>query len=281
MTRQKSPAHANATYAEESRTKGGEPMRSAGSNGLRGIDPSDLPVFEVLGVRVHHVSPEQALSAMEFMIGNGSPHHVVTVNPEFIMQAQRNLAFRDVLNAASLSVPDGIGIVGAALLNGIRNVQRVTGVDTVERLAAVAASRGYRFFLLGSAPGVAERAAAVLRQRNPGLNIAGTFSGSPRPEEDEDIVARVKATQPDVLMVAYGTPSQETWISRNLNRLDVPVCIGVGGTFDFIAGEIPRAPRWMQNTGTEWFYRLIVQPSRWRRMLDLPRFALRVLKSRT
>ncbi len=273
----------DATRREDvtvTRTQEVKGNRNAGGNGRNSIEPSGLTSFSILGVRVHLVSPEDALSVLEYLINDGGSHHVATVNPEFIMKAQRDPVFRDVLNATSLSVPDGIGVVIAARLAGARKVERVTGVDTVERMAALSATRGYRFYLLGSAPGVAERAGAVLRNRYPGLTIAGAFSGSPRPEEEKDIVSRVRAVHPDILFVAYGTPAQEMWISRNLTALNVPVCIGVGGTFDFIAGEVPRAPAWMQRIGAEWVYRLVIQPTRWRRMLDLPRFAVRVVRDR-
>jgi N-acetylglucosaminyldiphosphoundecaprenol N-acetyl-beta-D-mannosaminyltransferase len=280
MAKQPVSVQTGTTETTYGRSEGKQRMQSMDSMGGPNINPSDLPSYEILGVRVHHISKAQSVAVLDFMIRNGSPHQVVTVNPEFVIQALYNPAFREILNAASLSIPDGIGIVAAARLKGIRNVERVAGVDTVESLATLAAKKGYRFFLLGSAPGVAERAAAVLRRRNPGIDIGGTFSGSPCIEDQEEIVNRVKSAQPDILLVAYGSPAQEMWISRNLRHLNVPVSIGVGGTLDFIAGEIPRAPLWMRRAGFEWLFRLIVQPSRWRRMLAHPRFAFNVLKSR-
>jgi N-acetylglucosaminyldiphosphoundecaprenol N-acetyl-beta-D-mannosaminyltransferase len=127
---------------------------------------------------------------------------------------------------------------------------------------------------------VAERAAAVLTRRHLGLEIAGTYAGSPDPAEENEIVARVRAAAPDFLFVAYGAPRQDLWIHRNLHRLGVPVCMGVGGTLDFIAGVTPRAPRWMRRHGLEWLYRLYLQPWRWRRMLALPRFVYHVFRQK-
>jgi N-acetylglucosaminyldiphosphoundecaprenol N-acetyl-beta-D-mannosaminyltransferase len=153
-------------------------------------------------------------------------------------------------------------------------------VDTVVRVAALAAERGYRLYLLGAAPGVAEEAARRLVDAHPGLVIAGTYAGSPAPEEEDAIVARITAAAPDVLFVAYGAPKQDLWIARNLERLRVPVVMGVGGAFDFISGRARRAPAWMQRMGLEWLHRLIHQPWRWRRMLALPRFLFAVVADR-
>ncbi|MGQ9666885.1 MAG: WecB/TagA/CpsF family glycosyltransferase [Anaerolineae bacterium] len=239
-------------------------------------DSSPTRVF-LLGIPVHLVTPEEAIRRLESFVVDGRPHHVVTVNPEFIMTAQRHAKFHRVLNAAHLALPDGIGVVWACRLMGYPLRQRVTGVDTVQAIARLAVRRGWSLFLLGAAPGIAERAAAVLQQANPGLKIAGTYAGSPAPAEEEHIAGMIRAASPHFLFVAYGAPQQDLWIARNLERLAVPVAMGVGGTFDFLAGRARRAPVWMQRAGLEWLYRLIQEPRRWRRMLALPRFALRVL----
>src|SRR5207253_5873229 len=125
----------------------------------------------------------------------------------------------------------------------------------------------------GAAPGVAERASAVLRKRWPALNIVGTYAGSPAASEEDAIVTRVRAVQPDALFVAYGAPQQDLWIARNAQRLRVPLMMGIGGTLDFITGAVPRAPHWMRWLGLEWFYRLLRQPWRWRRQLAIWQFA--------
>ena len=233
-------------------------------------------VVDILSVYVSRVTMSQALSMMEGMILSGDSHHIVTVNPEFIMTARRNEAFRDILNSADLAIPDGMGIVLASRLLGKPITERVTGVDLVEQFAQVAARKGFRFFLLGAAPGVAERAADVLKQACSGLVIAGTYSGSPRPGEEDAICLMIREARPDVLLVAFGSPKQDLWIARTRKKLNVPVSIGVGGSLDYIAGVIDRAPKWMQDVGLEWFYRLMNQPERWRRMLSLPQFAARV-----
>jgi N-acetylglucosaminyldiphosphoundecaprenol N-acetyl-beta-D-mannosaminyltransferase len=155
----------------------------------------------------------------------------------------------------------------------------VPGSEFVYRLAEAAAQEGWPLFLLGAGPGVAEQTAAVLRQRYPRLIIAGTYGGSPDPAEDAGIVRRINESGAQLLYVAYGAPRQDKWIERNRRTLThVRVAIGVGGALDFVSGRAVRAPEWMQRLGLEWLHRLIHQPWRWRRMLALPRFVVRVLR---
>jgi N-acetylglucosaminyldiphosphoundecaprenol N-acetyl-beta-D-mannosaminyltransferase len=245
-----------------------------------------LPVssVSVLGVRIDRIGQQAALDTMEEMIERWRSgeralpcRQIVTVNPEFVMAAQRNAAFRDAINEAALVLADGVGVVWATRFLGEPTPERVTGTDTLAELAERCAAKGYRLYLLGAAPGVAEAAAQRLQQLAPGLPIAGTYAGSPAPEEEEAIIERVRAAQADVLCVAYGAPAQELWIHRNLARLPVAIAMGVGGAFDFLSGRQRRAPLFMRRIGLEWLYRLYREPWRWRRMLALPQFALRVL----
>lgn len=233
--------------------------------------------LEIMGVPVDHVTPAEAIERLSGFIEDGSPHQVVTVNPEFVMTAQENEEFARVLRSANLALPDGIGIIWASRLLGRPLRTRVAGVDTVLALAGAAAAKGWRVFLLGSAEGVAARASEALQQRHPSLEIVGVLPGSPAPDEEDRLAASVRAARPHVLLVAFGAPAQDLWIARNLDRLGVPVAMGVGGSFDFIAGVSRRAPPWMRRLGLEWLHRLIREPWRWRRMVALPRFALRVL----
>jgi N-acetylglucosaminyldiphosphoundecaprenol N-acetyl-beta-D-mannosaminyltransferase len=205
---------------------------------------------------------------------------ICTVSPEFVMIAQDDPGFMGVLRSADLCVADGVGLLLAARYLGHPLPERVTGSDGVPIIAGRAAREGWRLYLLGAAPGVAEQAAARLVEQNPGLQIAGTYAGSPALGEEDDIVARINASSADILLVAYGAPRQDEWIARNRARLNVKVAMGVGGTFDFVAGIVPRAPRWMQRAALEWLHRLIKQPWRWRRMLRLPRFVWAVIRHR-
>ncbi|MGI6367310.1 MAG: WecB/TagA/CpsF family glycosyltransferase [Anaerolineae bacterium] len=236
--------------------------------------------IRILGVRVDNITMDEALAWVGAMVTTGTPHQIATVNPEFIIRAGRDAAFAAVLQGADLAIPDGQGLLWAArwLKRPLR--ERVAGSDMVTLLARESARQGYRIFLLGAAPGVADTAAERLRERYPGVNIVGTHPGSPRPEDDAQACELIRRARPHILLVAYGAPAQDLWIARNQPLLCVPVAIGVGGSLDFIAGVQKRAPAWMRRNGLEWLYRLIRQPSRWRRMLALPLFVWRVLTVR-
>jgi len=229
------------------------------------------------GVRADDVTWDEMLAHIEGYIAEGKPHQIVTINPEFVMTARRDPEFRAVINNSALALPDGVGLLWAGRLLGQPLRERVTGSDGVPRIAERAAVKGWRLFLLGAAPGVAKETARRLAKRYPGLRIVGTHAGSPALEEEDYIVGLVHRTQPDILLVAYGHPKQDKWIARNLNRLGVPVCMGVGGALDFIAGVVPRAPVWMQRVGLEHLYRLVQQPWRWRRQVDVYRLGLLAL----
>jgi N-acetylglucosaminyldiphosphoundecaprenol N-acetyl-beta-D-mannosaminyltransferase len=237
----------------------------------------------ILGVRADRVGMAGALARIEALIEQhrrfgGPAQQIVTVNPEFVWAARTNAAFRETINQAALVVADGMGIVWASRILGHPFPERVTGTDLLPRLSERCARRGYRLFLLGAAPGVAETAARILQQRFPDLQIAGTYAGSPAPAEAEHILGLIRAARPDVLAVAYGAPKQDLWIRQHaqaLGEAGVGVAIGVGGAYDFIAGRVPRAPRWMQRAGLEWLFRLLRQPRRaWRMRVLLPMGAL-------
>jgi N-acetylglucosaminyldiphosphoundecaprenol N-acetyl-beta-D-mannosaminyltransferase len=229
---------------------------------------------DILSVRVDDVTYAEALGILRQAIERRVPHVVTTPNPEFVMLARRDDAFLAALNRAALNIPDGIGLVLAARLAGDRLRAHVQGTDLVLMLAAESAARGERWFLLGGFGQVAERAAHVLQARFPGLEIAGALPGSPLAADDEAVRAKIRAAgRVDVLLVAYGAPKQEQWLDRNLAALQIPVGIGVGGVFNYLSGETPRAPAWVRRIHFEWLHRLLTQPWRWRRQLALPMFA--------
>ena len=240
--------------------------------------------MRILGVRVDCVGMTGALAAVGRLVdtagagGSCETRLVATVNPEFIMRARVDEQFRQALDEAALSLPDGAGVVWALRRQGCRGQERVPGVELVEELAAECGRRGWRPFFLGAGPGVAAEAARRLESRLPGLRVAGLHTGSPRPADDVETLRRIHAARPDLLFVAYGHPQQELWIARNRHRLGVPVAIGVGGAFDFISGRVPRAPRWVRRVQLEWLWRLTIQPWRARRMAVLPVYALAVLR---
>lgn len=236
------------------------------------------PVVDILGVPVHRISKADALAWVRAAMSEPGLKQIATVNPEFVMTAQSDPAFLHVLRGADLCLPDGVGLIYAARRLGQPIEERVPGSELVYDLAEAAAAAGWPLFLLGAAPGVAEQAAAILTERYPGLRVVGAYGGSPDPAENDDIVRRINDSGAWLLYVAYGAPKQDKWIERNRETLaTVRVAIGVGGSLDFVTGRAVRAPQWAQDAGLEWLYRLYREPWRWRRMLALPRFALRVL----
>ncbi len=236
----------------------------------------------ILGVTIDAVTFQSALAKIETFIAEGRPHQICTVNPEFVVAAQRDHLFRRVINRASMAFADGAGLLLAARWLGETPLpERIAGVDMVEALAQRSAERGYRLYFLGAQPGVAEKAIATLRERYPKMKAVGAFAGSPRAEDEDALVEKIRAAAPDVVFVAYGAPKQDKWIARNMHRLPGGVFIGVGGAFDFIAGTAQRAPKWVQRIGLEWLHRLVMQPWRWRRIWNaVPRFLWLIFKSK-
>lgn len=219
---------------------------------------------------------QQALKMIEKIISERKPQIVATANAEMVMMAQQDSELAKVLYEAALVVPDGAGVVWAARYLGNEMPERVAGFDLVQRLLSESAIKGYRVYLFGGAPGIAERAKDIMESKFPGLRIVGVRDGFFTINDEEKIIQEIKTSQPDILLVALGVPKQEKWIARHMNELQVPISIGVGGTFDVMAGVVKRAPFWMQRANLEWLFRLMSQPQRAGRMLALPRFVLKV-----
>lgn len=226
----------------------------------------------ILGVRIDDVTLEAALAQVQVYLREGSFHQIATINPEFVVLAQKSMELRNALNGSALNVPDGVGVLWAARRLGKPFSERVAGQEMVDQISRLAAQERFRVFLLGAREGIAERAAAILCRRNPGLEIAGCHAGSPALEEEDEIIGRVNAANAQILFVAYGPPRQELWIARNAPRLNVSIAMGVGGTFDTIAGVVPRAPQWIRRMGFEWTYRLLREPRRLKRQMTIPYF---------
>jgi N-acetylglucosaminyldiphosphoundecaprenol N-acetyl-beta-D-mannosaminyltransferase len=235
---------------------------------------------DVLGVGFDRVHLAAAVARILRRLDAGEGTFVITANPEFVMLARRDESLARIARDAQLVVPDGSGIVAASRLLG-DPLPRVPGRLLVDALVPHLAQRHSSVFFLGAAPGVAERAAAELRRRAPGLVVAGVHAGSAEPDDDGVSVAWVRDSDAQVLLVAYGMPKQEQWIARNLPALPaVRVAIGVGGVFDQLAGVQKVPPAALHAIGLEWLWRLAREPRRWRRQRVLPLFALLVLRKR-
>jgi N-acetylglucosaminyldiphosphoundecaprenol N-acetyl-beta-D-mannosaminyltransferase len=234
--------------------------------------------FTLLGVPIDPLTHAEAVDWVARAISDGQPHLVISVNPERIMHAGRDAAFKGVLQDADLALADGAGVVWAARRLGHPLPERVAGVDFVVALAERGAALGWRFFFLGGGPGVAEAAGRALRDTYPRFILAGTHAGSPDPSSDAATIEAVRSSGAQLLFLAYGAGAEEAWLARNLGASGATVGMGVGGAFDFISGRVRRAPRWMRNLGLEWLYRLSREPWRWRRMIALPRFVIRVMR---
>ena len=193
---------------------------------------------------------------------------MVTLNPEIVMRARRDARLRQAVDTAWLVIPDGIGLVRAMRRRGRRTAVRVAGADLVEAYAGLAAARGHRLAMAGAAPGVAAAAAVALRERHPGLLVTATDSGAP----DARTAARLANGHPEVVLAAYGAPQQECFLAEHLAGVGAAVGVGVGGTLDYLAGRVRRAPAPVRRAGLEWLWRLARQPWRARRQVVLPAF---------
>ncbi|MBI2334188.1 WecB/TagA/CpsF family glycosyltransferase [Candidatus Daviesbacteria bacterium] len=209
----------------------------------------------ILGVKIDDVNMDEALEIVHQWLQKSEKRYIVTPNPEFIMTAQKDPEFKETLNNADLSIPDGAGL---KLSGRIKNI--VAGVDLMERLVDKSRDWGVTVGLLGGGPGVAEKAAECLQKKYPKIKI--------------DNIA------PDILFVAFGAPKQEKWIVQNLPKLKVKVAMGVGGAFDYLSGKVPRAPEFLRSLGLEWLFRLIIQPWRIKRQMALLRYLWFVLNSK-
>lgn len=228
---------------------------------------------EILGVHLDNLSMQEVVEKIKHMLATHDKHFVVTPNPEFLVLAAKDKPFKDILNYADIAVADGIGLIYAAKLFK-KQLQRVTGVDLMWYVCQLAEQERKSVYFLGARDTVAQQAATVTRQEFPQLSIAGAQSGgivdhTGMCDDDLQMIEHINQVKPDILFVAFGHGKQEKWIFKHLDKLrGVKVAIGVGGSFDFIAETIPRAPELMQRLGLEWLYRLIQEPKRWRRIYD-------------
>jgi N-acetylglucosaminyldiphosphoundecaprenol N-acetyl-beta-D-mannosaminyltransferase len=234
----------------------------------------------VLECPVDLSTTDEVVNKIVDLIDQREPMQVVTLNAEMIYKAQQAERFKQLINNAVLVTADGISVVWALRTLGFKIQERVTGIDLLYKLCERGSQKKWKIFLLGSAPGIAEKAGSVIKQCYPGITICGTHDGYFSDKDNPAIVEQIANCQPDLLFVGMGAPRQEYWIQDNMHTYGVPISIGVGGSFDVVAGEKKRAPLWMIKLNIEWLYRLIIEPSRIKRQLALPKFMLMVLYSK-
>lgn len=241
------------------------------------IERDSLPRAEVLGVPVHLVTMASTLETIESFIRERTPRLVVTADASGIVLALKDRDWKALIARADLVTPDSSGVVWALRRKGYSVAGRVSGCDLAAELCRLGAEKGYRVYLLGASPGVAEKAAEELRTRYVGCQVVGSDDGYFTEAEEPGVVARIREANPDVLLVAMGMPKQEKWIDKHRLQLGVPVSIGVGGTLDVFAGVAKRAPRLVQRLNLEWLWRLAQNPRKIGKVMTLPTFALRIL----
>ena len=232
--------------------------------------------IHILGVKIDNVTMDEAVETVFQWMEEEGTRMVATPNPEIVYHAYHVPEFRDVLNSADMTLPDGIGVVYGAKIIGTPVKERVPGFELCCHVLEGLASRNKSVFLLGGKPGVAEMAAKNVEEKYSGIRVAGFCDGYFK--NDEAVIEQINNSNADFLMVCTGFPRQENWIAKYRNVLNAKVCIGAGGTVDVLAGTVKRAPDFFCKANLEWFYRLIKQPSRIGRMMNLPKFLITVIK---
>jgi len=216
----------------------------------------------VLGCEVDNLDMEETLRRIEDFVASGLPHQHVVINADKVVKAHRDEALRDVINRCDLINADGMPVVWAARLLGQPLKGRVTGVDLFFRLIERAAERGWRIYFLGAREEVITQLVSTMRALHPRLIIAGQRNGYWKPHEEADVAQAIRDSHADLLFVAISSPKKESFLATYQTMMRVPFAMGVGGTFDVATGRVRRAPRWMQNSGFEWFYRFLQEPRR-------------------
>jgi len=240
----------------------------------------------ICGTRISNVSNAGAIDAIDGYIVGSTFEYVVTPNVDHIVRVQKDDEFKEVYGNASLVLPDEKPLLWVANFLGTPLEEKISGSDLFPQLCKLASKKGYRLFFLGGKEGAAMKTAEIIKDTYPAVNISGVYCPPLGFENDYDecqrIIEMIKAAKPDILFVGVGSPKQEKWIYKYKNEYKVPVSIGIGATFDFVSGMVKRAPKWMQKTGLEWFWRLMMEPKRlWRRYLvEDPVFFWFVLKQK-
>jgi len=237
--------------------------------------------INIAGVKINNLTKQQVLEKLEIFLHIPEQHQIATVNPEFIVKAQKDEEFKNILNECGLCVPDGFGLILASKFLKQPLKERITGVDLIWDIANLCEQNKCSIYLLGGKEGTAEKTAEILKKKYPELRVIGNsaiiineqlspYGGSPEGRLiTDDLLDKINEFKPDVLLVALGQVKQEKWIDKNLPKLpNVKFAVGVGGSFDFISRQVKRAPKFMRKIGMEWLWRLIREPWRWKRIYN-------------
>ncbi|MDO5713761.1 MAG: WecB/TagA/CpsF family glycosyltransferase [Tissierellia bacterium] len=242
--------------------------------------------ISIFGVEVQSITLSQGIEEMKKLLHKGAGNTIYTPNTEIVMEARKDSSLCKLINQGDMIVADGIGLVIGSKLRGHPLPERVTGFDLSMELLKIGAEKGYSIFFLGGKPGVAEKAVENVKKDYPDLKIAGfhhgyfkgTHTGSPDHLEEKEVLQSIKASNADILFVGFGFPKQEIWIDKYKNILGTRLLIGNGGVIDVLAGEAKRAPKIFIQLHLEWFYRLLKNPSRWKRQLAIPKFLYYIVR---
>jgi N-acetylglucosaminyldiphosphoundecaprenol N-acetyl-beta-D-mannosaminyltransferase len=232
---------------------------------------TDVPRANVLGVGVSAVNLAQAIGLFEEWIAQNRRGYVCVTGVHGVMEAQRDPAFRKILNESLLITPDGMPTVWVGRAQGLLGMDRVFGPDLMLGVCEMSRRKGYTHFLYGGQPGIAEKLRSALESKFPGLRVVGTYTppfGPLSPEQESELLEQVAAVKPDFFWVGLSTPKQERWMAEFGSRLDTRILVGVGAAFDFHTGGLQDAPEWVKRAGLQWLHRLKQEPKRlWKRYL--------------
>jgi N-acetylglucosaminyldiphosphoundecaprenol N-acetyl-beta-D-mannosaminyltransferase len=245
---------------------------------------SEYPRGNILGVGVHAITMQEALRTMRSWVESAQPNYVCVTPAHAVMECLIDDQLRHVYNSCGLCTPDGMVIVWLLRLQGYKNVRRVYGPDLMLAACKNVLKVGYTHYFFGSSVETLKALTQALKERFPGISIVGSASPPFRPisaDEEQTFLDDIVRSRPDFLWIGLGSPNQERWMAEHVRLLRVPVMVGVGAAFDFIAGVKPQAPRWVQKIGMEWLFRLVSEPRRlWKRYRQYPRFVWLALMQR-
>lgn len=244
------------------------------------VSAQAIPKVRIYGVPVSKMGMDQTVAYLAKAIEQRQPHQIITANPIMVMSALDDPAYMSMMQQAELIVPDGTGVVWAANYVGEPVAERVPGYDLLNELMKTGESKGWKVYLLGASNEVIQAAADKLRMNYPGIKLVGVRDGYFTDAQDAEVIQSIVDAAPDLLFVGRAAANQEPWIGKYKGQLGVPVMMGVGGSFDVLSGKLKRAPVVFQKLRLEWFYRLLQEPWRYKRMLLLPKFAMKVMRDK-